>query len=93
MFRKMIFLTTLMIAVLALPACGAYISVNLFTAEETVTQSFTSGVEPRVVVEMFNGSIDVVTAEDSTNRLVSSITCPFESAPFEVFLSQTKDKK
>ena len=35
----------------------------------------------------------IVTAEDSTNRLVVSITCPFESAPFEVFLSQTKDKK
>jgi hypothetical protein len=34
----------------------------------------------------------IAMAEDSTNRLVPSITCPFESAPFEVFLSQTKEK-
>lgn len=69
MFRKTILLTTLMIAVLALSACGAYISVNLFTAEETVTQSFTAGAAPRVVVEMFNGGIEVVTAEDSTVKI------------------------
>ena len=42
MFRKMMYLTTLLIAVLALSACGANISINPFTAEETVTQSFTA---------------------------------------------------
>jgi hypothetical protein len=67
MFRKMMFLTMLMIAVLALAACGANISLNPFTADETVTQSFTPDGTPRIVVEMFNGSIDVVT--DSANTV------------------------
>ncbi len=69
MFRKMMFLTTLTIAVLALSACGANISLNPFTAEETVTQSFTAGAQPRLVVEMFNGSIDVVTGSDNTVKV------------------------
>jgi hypothetical protein len=69
MFRKLLFLTTLTIAVLALSACGAHISLNLFTAEETVTQSFAAAGPARLVVEMFNGSIEVVTAEDSTLKI------------------------
>ncbi len=69
MFRKMILLTILALTVVALPACGAYISLNPFTAEETVTQSFTPGAAPRVVVEMFNGGIDVVTADDNTVKV------------------------
>ncbi|CAG0936151.1 hypothetical protein TFLX_05017 [Thermoflexales bacterium] len=69
MFRKLLFLTTLMIAVLALSACGANISLNLFTAEETVTQSFAAAGTARLVVEMFNGSIEVVTAEDNTLKI------------------------
>ena len=67
MFRKMMFLTTLMLAVFTLSACGANISINPFTADETITQSFTAGAQPRIVVEMFNGSIDVVT--DSANTV------------------------
>jgi hypothetical protein len=63
------FPTVLMIAVLALSACGAYISINPFTAEETVTQSFTADVTPRIVVEMFNGSVDVVTGNDDTVKI------------------------
>lgn len=69
MFRKIMFPTVLMIAVLALSACGAYISINPFTAEETVTQSFTADVTPRIVVEMFNGSVDVVTGNDDTVKI------------------------
>ncbi len=69
MFRKMMFLTTLTIAVLALSACGANISINPFTAEATVTQSFTAGAPPHMVVEMFNGSIDVVTGSDNTVKV------------------------
>jgi hypothetical protein len=67
MFRKIMFLTTLMLAVLVLSACGANISLNPFTADETVTQSFTPAGTPRIVVEMFNGSVDVVT--DSGNSV------------------------
>jgi DUF4097 and DUF4098 domain-containing protein YvlB len=58
-----------MLAVLALSACGAYISINPFTAEETVTQSFTTGATPRIVVEMFNGSVDAVTGSDNTVKI------------------------
>ena len=69
MFRKMMYRTSLMIVVLMLSACGAYISLNPFTAEETVTQSFTPAGQPRVVVEMFNGTIDVVTGADNTVKV------------------------
>ena len=66
MFRKMMFLTSLMIVVLVLSACGANIRINPFTAEETVSQSYTPGATPRVIVEMFNGGVDVVTGSDNT---------------------------
>jgi hypothetical protein len=69
MFRKMMLLTLLALAVVALPACGAYISINPFTAEETVTQSFPVDGPPRIVVEMFNGSIDVVTDNGNTVKI------------------------
>ncbi len=69
MLRKMLLLTSLIIAGLALSACGAAIHINPFTAEETVTQSFTSAAPPRLVVEMFNGSVDVVAGTDNTVRV------------------------
>jgi len=69
MIRKMMTLTSLMIVVFMLSACGAYISINPFTAEETVTQSFTADGSPRIVVEMFNGSVDVVTGSDTTLKV------------------------
>ncbi len=68
MFRKMMYLTSLMIVVLMLSACGAYININPFTAEETVTQSFTAE-KPTIIVEMFNGSVDVVTGSDNTVKI------------------------
>ncbi len=72
MFRKMLYLTTLTIVVLMLSACGASISINPFTAEDTVSQSFTPGGTPRLVVETFNGSVDV--AAGSGNTLQVDVT-------------------
>ena len=69
MFRKMMYLTSLMTVVVMLSACGANIRINPFTAEETVTQSFTPAAAPRIVVEMFNGSVDVVTGSDNTVKV------------------------
>src|SRR5512136_573725 len=69
MFRKIMTLTTLMIAMLALSACGANISLNPFTADETVTQSFTGSEKSHLVVEMFNGSVDVATGTDNTVKV------------------------
>jgi len=69
MLRKMMYLTSLLIVVLMLSACGANIRINPFTAEETVTQSFTTAAAPRLVVEMFNGSVDVVTGSDNTVKV------------------------
>jgi len=68
MFRKMMMLTGLMILGLALSACsGANGIMNTFSADETLTESFTVSPEAaRVVVEMFNGSIEVVTSEDGS---------------------------
>jgi hypothetical protein len=69
MFRKTLTLAALFIIALTLSACGAAFNLNPFTAEETVTQSFTASAAPRVVVEMFNGTVDVVTGSDSTVKV------------------------
>lgn len=69
MFRKMMLLTTLTLAALLLGACGASFNLNPFTAEETVTQSFTAGESTHLVVEMFNGGIDVVTGGDNAVKV------------------------
>ncbi len=69
MFRKLTLFASLTIAVLMLSACGANIIINPFTAEETVTQSFTPSATPHLVVEMFNGSVDVVTGSDNTVKI------------------------
>jgi len=69
MFRKTLTLIALFIAVFTLSACGAAFNLNPFTADETVTQSFTPAGTPHIVVEMFNGSIEVVTGSDSTVKV------------------------
>jgi hypothetical protein len=66
MSRKLLTSASLLVLVLLLSACGANIRFSPFAAEETVTQSFTTAAAPRVVVEMFNGSIDVATGTDNT---------------------------
>jgi DUF4097 and DUF4098 domain-containing protein YvlB len=68
MFRKTLTLSALFIIALTLSACRASFNLNPFTAEETVTQSFTAA-QPRVVVEMFNGSIDVVNGSDNAVKV------------------------
>ncbi len=69
MFRKMMSLTVLFIVVLMLAACGANIQINPFTAEETVSQSFTTSAPPHLVVEMFNGTVDVAAGSDNSVKI------------------------
>ena len=69
MFRKMMSITALFIVVLMLAACGANIQINPFTAEETVTQSFSTSAPPHLVVEMFNGGVEVTTGNDNTVKI------------------------
>lgn len=63
---KRITLFTLVIATLILSACGANININLFTAEEVVSKSYTVNSTPKIVVEMFNGGIDIITGSNPT---------------------------
>jgi DUF4097 and DUF4098 domain-containing protein YvlB len=53
-------------------ACNASVGISPYTAEETVTQSFEVGEPPHVVVETFNGKIEVTT--DSSNTVQASVT-------------------
>ncbi len=69
MKRLSLIVSLIAIAALNLSACGANISINLFTANEVVSQSFTATGSTRVVVEMFNGNIDVITGNDSTIKI------------------------
>ncbi len=64
MFRKLTIISTLVIATLILSACGANININLFTADEVVSKSFNTDGTPRIIVEMFNGGIDVITGSN-----------------------------
>src|SRR5512147_360676 len=64
MSRKFIVFSALVIATLILSACGANININLFTAEEVVSKSFSTDGTPRVIVETFNGGIDVITGSN-----------------------------
>ncbi len=68
MSRKLAFFIVFMAAALVLTACGANININLFTADEVVSQSFTAD-QPHLVVEMFNGGIDVITGSDNTIKV------------------------
>ena len=69
MLRQKMTLTLLPIVVLLLAACGANIRIDPFTAQETVTQSFTASAPPHLVVEMFNGAVDVTTGSDNTVKI------------------------
>lgn len=66
MSRKFVVFSTLVIVTLILSACGANFSLNLFTADEVVSQSFSTDGAPHVVVEMFNGGIDIITGSNPT---------------------------
>lgn len=72
MSRRFIVFSTLVIATLILSACGANININLFTAEEVVSKSFNTDGTPRIIVEMSNGGIDVITGSNpSVNAKVT----------------------
>ncbi|HEY4722772.1 MAG TPA: hypothetical protein VII92_13045, partial [Anaerolineae bacterium] len=58
----------MLMAALALSACGANININLFTADEVISQSYPSGIK-RVTVDVFNGSIDVITGTDASVKV------------------------
>ncbi|MFN8595763.1 MAG: DUF4097 family beta strand repeat-containing protein [Anaerolineae bacterium] len=64
MSRKLVVFSSLIIATLILSACGANFSINLFTAEEVVSKTFSTDGTPRVIVEMFNGGIDIITGSN-----------------------------
>jgi DUF4097 and DUF4098 domain-containing protein YvlB len=68
---KRITLFTLVITALLLAACGANINISLFTAEEVVSKSYSVNSTPKIVVEMFNGGIDVITGSNSVDAKVT----------------------
>ena len=71
MFRKSLLLMTLFVTMLAVSACGVNFSIGLFTADENVGQSFTVNAAPNIVVEMFNGGIDVATGSSTAPGTVT----------------------
>ena len=58
----------MLMAALVLSACGANININLFTADEVISQSYPSGIK-RVTVDVFNGSVDVITGTDASVKV------------------------
>ena len=69
MKRLSLVVSLIAIVALSLSACGANFSINLFTADEVVSQSFTADGSTRVVVQVFNGNIDVITGTDSNIKI------------------------
>jgi hypothetical protein len=66
------FIITLLVLVVASLGCNTTLDINPYTAEETIEKSFEVGVSPRVVVEMFNGTIQV--EADAGNAVWASVT-------------------
>jgi DUF4097 and DUF4098 domain-containing protein YvlB len=67
--KRLSVFSLIVIVALVLSACGANININLFTADEIVSQSFTANGQTRVVMQVFNGNIDVITGNDSTIKI------------------------
>lgn len=66
------FIIVLIALIAASLGCNTITGVNLFTTEETLTQSFEVVATPRVVVEVFNGTIQITT--DSGSTVQASVT-------------------
>ncbi len=64
--RKALIMIPIVLLAVASLGCGAAINIGRFTAEEAVSQSFEVSGTPRVIVETFNGDIDVVIGTDNT---------------------------
>jgi DUF4097 and DUF4098 domain-containing protein YvlB len=56
----------ILFAATMLVGCGAFNFASPFTAEEVVAKSFSTAKSPRIEIDTFNGSIDVVTAGDDS---------------------------
>jgi DUF4097 and DUF4098 domain-containing protein YvlB len=63
--RRLLSLAVVLVAALPLTGCGGF-RFQPFTAEEVVAESFRTTAPPRVVVEVFNGGIEVVTGAADT---------------------------
>ena len=63
--RKTFIIALVLLAVASL-GCGTAINIGRFTAEEVVSKSFEVSGTPRVVVETFNGNIEVTTGAGNT---------------------------
>lgn len=63
--KAFIIIATVFLAVASL-GCGVTVDLGRFTAEEVVSKSFDVSGMPRVVVETFNGSIEVTTGAGNT---------------------------
>jgi DUF4097 and DUF4098 domain-containing protein YvlB len=72
MNRKLISVVLLLVVVLMLAACGPTggmsVAVNRATAEEVVSGSFTAE-KPTIIVETFNGNIDVTVSAGTTVKV------------------------
>lgn len=63
--RQAVIIALVLLAVASL-GCGTVINIGLSTAEQVVSKSFEVSGTPRVVVETFNGSIQVATGAGNT---------------------------
>jgi DUF4097 and DUF4098 domain-containing protein YvlB len=63
--RKAFVIAIVLLAVASL-GCGATINIGRYTAEEVVSKSFDVSETPHVVVETFNGSIEITTGAANT---------------------------
>jgi DUF4097 and DUF4098 domain-containing protein YvlB len=64
--RKAFLIIPIVLLAVASLGCGAAFNIGRFTAEEVVSQSFEVSGTPHVIVETFNGDIDVVIGADNT---------------------------
>ena len=60
------FVIALVLLAMASLGCGTVINIGRFTAEQVVSRSFEVSATPRVVVETFNGSIEITTGTGNT---------------------------
>jgi DUF4097 and DUF4098 domain-containing protein YvlB len=72
MSNSKFWIVALILVVVASLGCSTSIGVSLSTADETVQKSFEVGASPRVVVETFNGKVQVTT--DAAPTVSVSVT-------------------
>jgi DUF4097 and DUF4098 domain-containing protein YvlB len=64
--------TSLWIAALIVVVAAAGCDVQLYKAEETISEVYSTGSKPRIIVESFNGSIDI--SSGTTSEVVAEVT-------------------